>query len=262
MAAAIGAPVFAGGDSVWVEPFIEDYQQIQSLALEPDSPWLQKLWALTDAMVEQASGRYPVAANEFMSPLSALVDLRGNTEFAFDLYDQPLQAAPALKRFTELWCTFVAEQYKRIPAWHGGYPSAQRYLWAPGQTSEFSEDPVFMLSPRFHEQIVMPSHQMVVEQVEYAYIHLHSTQLHTLGTLLGEEDLVAIEFTPDHGESIPDLIPTMAKIREKKPLIVHAFMTAEEMGLIAQQLPPEGLCIISRADTPESAAWLRDAVLS
>ena len=79
--------------------------------------------------------------------------------------------------------------------------------------------------------------------------------------MLEMDDLVAIELTPDHGQEIPDLLPTMAKIRDRKPLIVHAFMTAEEMGLIARELPPEGLCIISRAETPADAARLQDQVL-
>ena len=95
----------------------------------------------------------------------------------------------------------------------------------------------------------MPSHRQVLRQVEYAYIHLHSTQLHTLDQLLELDDLPAIEFTPDYGESIPDLIPTMVKIQTRKPLIVHAFLTAEEMQLIVDQVPPEGLCVIGRANT-------------
>ncbi len=117
-----------------------------------------------------------------------------------------------------------------------------------------------MLSSRFHDEIVMPSHARVVQQVEYPYIHLHSTQLHTLDRLLEMEDLVAIELTPDHGASIPELIPTMAKIQANKPLIVHAFFSAEEMRMIVDRLPPEGLCVIGRADTPDEARRLRDAV--
>ena len=261
LAATVGAAVSAGGDSVWAEPFIEDYGQVQELKVTDDNPWLEVLWRLTDAMVEQAAGRYPVAANEFMSPLSALVDLRGSTEFAFDLYDKPGEAEGALLGFTEIWLDLFSRQYDRIPPWHGGYTSAQRLIWAPGRVSEFSEDPVFMLSPRFHERIVVPSHQRIVEQIEYAYIHLHSTQLHTLDRLLAMEDLAAIEVTPDHGASIPDLIPTLAKIRKAKPLIVHAFFTAEEMRMILDRLPPEGLCVVGRAETPDEARRLRDAVL-
>ena len=89
LAAAVGAPVFAGGDSVWAEPFINDYQDLALIGFSEENPWVRKLRQLTDALVARANGRYPVAANEFMSPLSALVDLRGNTQFAFDLFDRP-----------------------------------------------------------------------------------------------------------------------------------------------------------------------------
>jgi hypothetical protein len=260
LAAAAGAPVYTGGDSVWAEPFFDDYARVAAVEITKDNPWVQKLWQLTDAMVERAGGRYPVAANEFMSPLSALADLRGNTEFAFDLYDNPEGVKQGLAEFTELWSLLVKRQYERIPDWHGGYPSAQRFIWAPGRIAEFSEDPAFMLSPRFHQEIVLPSHREVVRQVEYAYIHLHSTQLHTLDQLLEMDELPAIELTPDHGASISELIPTMVKIQACKPLIVHAFFTTEEMRMIMERVPPEGLCVISRAETPEEARRLRDAV--
>jgi hypothetical protein len=260
LAAAVGAPVVAGGDSVWAEPFIKEYDQLDQIAFSEGNEWVVTLWQLTDALVERARGQYPVAANEFMSPLSALVDLRGNTEFAFDLYDRPEEAKRGLMKFTAVWSDFVHNQYRRIPDWYGGYPSAQRFLWAPGRTIEFSEDPAFMLSPRFHEEIVMPSHREVVRQVEYPYIHLHSTQLHTLDRLLEMEELPAIELTPDHGASIPDLIPTIAKIQARKPVIVHAFFTAEEMRMIVKRIPPEGLCVIGRVETPEDARRLQDGV--
>lgn len=261
LAAAMGASVFVGGDSVWVEASIQQYGGLQNVTLAEDNPWIQKLWRLTDALVAQARGRYPVAANEFMSPLSALADLRGNTQFALDLYDRPAEVKKALAWFTGAWSLLVNQQYQRLPSWHGGYASAQRYLWAPGRIIEFSEDPVFMLSRKFYQDIVMPSHQVVLRQVEFPYIHLHSTQLHTLDRLLEIDDLPAIELTPDYGVVISDLIPTIARIQACKPVIVHGFMSAAEIQIIADRVPPEGLCIIGRADTPGEARQLQDLVL-
>jgi hypothetical protein len=261
LAAAVGADVFVGGDSIWAEPLIQDYGDLARLEFSEDNPWVQRLWQLTDALVAHAAGRYPVAANEFMSPLSALVDLRGNTQLAFDLYDRPDEVQQGLARFTELWSAFVTRQYERIPAWHGGYPSAQRFIWAPGRIVEFSEDPVFMFSPRFHQEIVMPSHRQVVQQVEFPYIHLHSSQLHTLDRLLGMDGLPAIELTPDYGASIADLIPIIAEIQTHKPVIVHAFLSAAEIEMIVDRVPPQGLCVIGRAETPDHARRLRDAIL-
>jgi hypothetical protein len=261
LAAAVGAPVFVGGDSIWAEPFIEDYSALDDLRISQENAWVQKLWELTDALTSHAAGRYPVAANEFMPPLSALADLRGNTEFAFDLYDRPEDVARGMERFTANWSALILAQYERLPAWYGGYTGAQRYIWAPGRTAEFNEDPVFMFSPDFHKRFVLPSHRQVVRQIEYAYIHLHSTQLHTLDPLLDMEELRAIEITPDYGESIRDLLPAIARVQARKPVIVHAFLTAEEMEMIIDNVPPEGLCIISRAESSEDARRLQDAIL-
>ena len=91
------------GDSVWAEPFLEDYDDLAAITLAEDNAWLKKLWALTDALVSHAAGRFPVAVNEFMSPLSAVADLRGNTRFAFDLYDRPDEVVQALNKFTAMW---------------------------------------------------------------------------------------------------------------------------------------------------------------
>ena len=44
LAATVGAAVSAGGDSVWAEPFIEDYGQVQELKVTDDNPWLEVLW--------------------------------------------------------------------------------------------------------------------------------------------------------------------------------------------------------------------------
>ena len=41
LAAAAGAPVFAGGDSVWAEPFIKDYVELDRLGFSEENPWVQ-----------------------------------------------------------------------------------------------------------------------------------------------------------------------------------------------------------------------------
>ena len=63
------------------------------------------------------------------------------------------------------------------------------------------------------------------------------------------------------GESIPDLIPVIARIQAHKPIIVHGYLSAAEMRMIVERVPPEGLCVVSRADTPEEALRLQDAIL-
>ena len=260
LTAAMGQPLHVSGDSIWCKPILDNYSSL-GLAVAEDNEWIQALWALNDALVKHAAGRYPVAAQEIMAPLTALAEVRGNTQLAYDLYDRPAEVQHAMSLLTETWVRLVSAQFKRLPTWHGGHTSAQRYIWAPGRIIEFNEDPAFMFSPRFHQQFIMSSHRELIRHFEYPYIHLHSTQLHTLDHLLKLDALPAIELTPDHGESIPDLIPAIARIQAHKPVIVHGFLSAQEMQMIIARVPPEGLCVVSRADTPEEALRLQDAVL-
>ncbi len=261
LAGAIGQPLRASGDSIWADPILEDYSQIDRLAVSEDNEWIQALWKLTDAVVDQAAGRYPVGANLLAGPLTTLVDARGAQQLALDLYDRPGEVERAMEILTETWARLVSAQFERLPAWHDGYATTERFIWAPGPAIEFNEDPAFMFSPQFHRRFVLPSHRELIRHVEYAFIHLHSTQLHTLDNLLELDELPAIELTPDHGASIGDLIPVISRIQAVKPVIVHAYMSPEDMRMIIEQVNPEGLCVIGRADTPEEALRLQDAVL-
>jgi len=112
MEAAMGASVSLRGDTIWVEPYIRDYDEICGAKVTEENPWVRKLCQLTDELVKSSNGRYPVAANEFMSPLTALVELRGNTNFGFDLYDQPSEIKKALSELNRTWSALLLLQYK------------------------------------------------------------------------------------------------------------------------------------------------------
>jgi len=258
LSAVLGGRLQIKADMIWCERFIDDYGR---LADSKDEGWSELLWALLDGLVERAAGRYPVAPKAVLSPLGILAEVRGNTELAFDLTDRPHEVEAAIDAITDAWVKLALGNFGHIPDWHGGYTSAPRYIWAPGRMIEFDEDPAFMFSPQAHQRFVMPSHRKLMRHFDYPYIHLHSTQLHTLDSLLDLDELAAIELTPDYGESIPDLIPTIARIRERKPVIVHGFMTAEDMRTIVDQVPPEGLCLVSRVDAVEDALRLQDALV-
>lgn len=263
---ALGQPLSIRSENIWGEPFLADYAQFGALAPRVGNPWVEALWRLTDALAARSGGRYPVAVAALLGPLSVLAELRSPTQLAADLYDHPDGVQEAMRLLTEWWVRLVSEHFRHLPQWHGGYTSSTRYLWAPGHIVEFDEDSSFMFSPRTHQRFVMPHHRELVRHLDYAFIHLHSTQLHTLDNLLElapgpSRGLAAIELTPDYGASIPDLIPAIAKVQAKKPVIVHGYLTAEEMRLVMERVPPEGVCLMSRRDTPEEARRLQEQVL-
>lgn len=258
LSAVVGGRLQLKADMIWCERFIDDYGD---LAGGVDEGWTELLFALLDMLSSRSAGRYPIAPKAMLSPLGILAEVRGNTELAFDIVDRPEEVERAMAYLTDEWVKLARSNFDHIPDWNGGYTTAPRYIWAPGTVFEFDEDPAFMFSPDQHRRFVVPSHVEVMRHFDYSYIHLHSTQLHTLDNLLALDEMAAIELTPDHGESISDLVPAIARIRDSKPVLVHGYMAAEEMQEIARRVPPEGLCLISRVDTTEDALRLQDALL-
>lgn len=260
LSGAIGQPLRVKSDNIWGVPCLADYTHLDRLAVSEKNEWIDVLRATTDALVSHAAGRYPVAATPLLGPLSTLAELRGGTQLACDLYDHPNEVKHAMGLLTDTWVRLISSHFEHLPTWHGGYASAMRFVWAPGRTVEFDEDHAFLFSPQRHQQFVMPSHRELNRHFDYAYIHLHSTQLHTLDNLLELDTLAAIELSPDYGASIPDLIPTIAKIQACKPIIFHGYLSAQDIRMVRERVPPEGLCLVSRVDTPEEAVRLQRAL--
>jgi len=262
LSAIFGQPLHIGEETIWDDAILKDYENLDALRLDPGNRWLTVMLQLTSRLVEHAAGRYALGATLLTGPLASLVGLRGALEFGYDVSDQPERVDTALAVVTETWVQVMQQQLSLLPAYQGGYGQPVRLVWAPGHVVEFDEDASYLLSPKLHRRFILPSHQRVVAELPYAYIHLHSSQLHTLDNLLDLEGLRGIELTPDVGSSAVDLIPAIRRVQQRKPVIVHGYLSADEMSAIIESVPPEGVCIASRANTPEEAAQLQESVMA
>lgn len=262
LSAIFGQPLHIGEETIWDEPILRTYENLDALRLDQSNLWLKTLLDLTQRLVEHSAGRYALGATLLAGPLASLVGLRGTIQFGYDVIDQPERVEAALEVVTSTWIQVMKQQLSLLPAYHGGYGQPVRFVWGPGKVVEFDEDSSFLLSPKLHRRLVLPAHRQVVKELPCAYLHLHSSQLHTLDNLLELEGLRAIELTPDVGSSVVELIPAIRRAQVRKPVIVHGYLSAEEINTIIESVPPEGLCIASRADTPDEAAQLQEGVLA
>jgi hypothetical protein len=261
MSAIFGQPLHIGEETIWDEPILKGYDQLDQLRFDPNNKWLQALTELTRKLVEHAAGRYCLGVTLLTGPLASLVGLRGAIDFGYDVCDQPDRVEAALGIVTDTWIQVTQCQFGLLPAYHGGYGQPARLLWATGPLVEFDEDSSFLFSPKRHRQLVLPAHRQLLSQLTCSYLHLHSTQLHTLENLMELDELAGLEFTPDVGSPVVNLIPAIRRALTRKPVIVHGYLSVEDINAIIESVPPEGLCIIGRADSPEEAAQLQGAVM-
>jgi hypothetical protein len=77
-------------------------------------------------------------------------------------------------------------------------------------------------------------------------IHLHSVSLHTVPSLLAEDAVRGIEITIEDeasGPSLKAMIPVLRDILSCKALLLHGPLTDDELKLLLDELPSDGLGI-------------------
>lgn len=260
--AMAGCPIKRDADNLWSLPAPDDWGQLEGLRFDPSNCWYQRQLELTRALVRHAAGRYPVSAGQLMlGPVDMMMQVRGQERLALDLYDAPEKVRILGKRCVELCVAAIQAISAAVPMYLGGRAGTGRYFWAPGELVETAEDISFMMSPVLHRQFAVPVHQMLGQHFPYTMVHLHSAQLHTVSNLLDVEEIAAIEITPDFGEDMVPKLSIMARILARKPLLIHGVMSVASAKEIMRTLPPRGLALIFRCDTPADAARILGTLL-
>jgi hypothetical protein len=259
--AILGLPVYINKDSIWSGPTQISWQEIFTSCELKNNPWLDKLLELSALMVRQVGGEYPMSTLITPGASVILSELRGLMDFVYDLIDSPDIVEKAFKAVTGAYLKILNLYFETVPAWHGGYGSETRFVWAPGRMIEYDEDSNYLFSPELHQRFILPSHKLVAKEIEYAYCHLHSTQLHTLDNLLADDQIANYELCPDEGYDIEKIIQVLRKIQKKHCVITHAFFSVEDVNAIIESVQPEGLYIAIRVKTIEEADAMKEEIM-
>lgn len=249
-----GCAVSRSVDNFWVNPAARASEGSDSIRYNPSDRWLTRLIEMTEALKLRSGGRFPVGVGPLMvGPADIMMEWRGREPLALEMYDDP-EKVLSLGRACASLCIEATERLLSVAgSCAGGYCGTSRYLWAPGKMVETSEDITFMLSPETHRRFVVPLHEQIGREFPYTVIHLHSKQLHTVPNLLELPEIGAIEITPDFGEDMRPYVPVMAKILERKSLILHGVMTVDSVKEMARVLPSRGFAMFCRCDSPAQA---------
>ncbi len=260
--AMAGCAVSRAADNFWVNPVRGGWDQLPSIRFDPANRWYRRLVEMTQALQDRSAGRFPVGIGPLMGgPADMMMEWRGREALAIELYDAPGRVLELGEACANLSADAAERLFEAAGSFQGGYCGTSRYLWAPGKMVETSEDISFMLSPAAHHRFVVPLHREIGRRFPYTVLHLHSAQLHTVPNLLEVPEIRAIEITPDFGEDMRPHIPLMARILERKSLILHGIMTVDAIKEMVQALPSRGFALFCRSDSPAQARELLSALL-
>ena len=249
-------------DNVLGEEQHLSWDEALAVRLDHQNPWFKKYVEFAQALVEKAEGRFPVSHGAELGPTDLHAVLRGHNESIIDLVDEPEKSAKLLWRLGEILREITEEIWKRLPLFHGGYFDAQYSLWAPGPIIRMQEDATAVLSPEIYRKLVQPVDRRLARHFASSFIHLHSTSMYLLEDFLEIEEIKCFEINIDVcGPPAKKMLPYFQRVQKaKRPLLIRASLTPDEMRLLLGSLEPSGLFLYVMANSMEEVETLKPLI--
>jgi hypothetical protein len=252
--AILGNPVRATiqGGSMRTSTWVRQWSDWESRRVRRDEGWLDALRRLTELLAARSAGRRAVVHTLMRGPSDLAEAVLGPELMCLSLFEHQAELRRFLEEATETFLAILFAQLERIPRVNGGYVHPYG-IWAPGAVVRTQCDASVLLSPRHYGRWFLPYDERISAAVDYSLIHLHSCSLHVVDELLKVERPQAIQVTIETGPNVPtlaQLVPIFRRILGAKPLIADGPMTEDELHMLQDELPADGLCIIAR-----QAAW-------
>lgn len=259
--AMLGCPVRAYRTTLYPEPFLDSWENLEEVSFSLDNPWFHKLMEFTRSMVERFGSRFPICIATLRGPGDMIASLRGRQEICLALYDKPAEIKVLAARCARMWIEVAKAVLEIIPPYASGYVNRFQ-VWTPGTTSLPHIDFSSLISREMFQQFLLPYEREIVNSFDYPIYHTHESSLHVVDDLLEMENVAAIEVAVDEpGPPRLKLIETLARMQQKKPIIVQGQFRKSEMAELADALSPRGLWLTFVVETleeaQESIAWAR-----
>lgn len=248
--AYLGSRIFVSSKAktVWAKPYKNIPESIDDLDKSLQPEWLRKLVECTKINVSNLPEGVFACESLLRGPADCLEAIIGASEMCMWILDQPEKMSVFLEWITERVIELHSAQLNVTPRFESG--SFNRYrIWGPGKNIVTQADVSSLVSPGHFRKLMLPHYDRLSESFDTSTIHFHSCAYQHVDALMEIKSLDAIEWAMDPvGPSLEDMIPIFQKILKEKCLILMNITTEEEVDMLLNKLPHEGLCIIKRKE--------------
>ena len=245
MEAIVGCPIRISIGSIWSEPFLEDWGDMEKLKLSGDNPWFEKLVEFTRLLAErEGENGYPIVQPLLRGPIDIAAAVLGDEQTCMAVYDYPDEFRRLLEIATGVFIEVAKARLAFTPKFCAGYLSSYG-IWTPGTVVRTQADNSVLVSPQTYRDFLLPCAERIFDSFDYPLIHLHSGGLHIVEVLLDSEKLRAIQVSLDYpaGPPVSESLPILKNINEQKPLFITGAVTEGELEQLQKTLSPRGLCM-------------------
>ena len=152
----LGSRIRATENSLWAEPWVEDWTLLPAQIDLDNNVWFQKYIEFTKILTKHSQGRFYVGQSVLRGPSDILFSLRGHSRAILDFFEFPGEVKRGLKLTSDVYREVISRQQKIVPKFEEGYGLGYFYLWAPRPCVWLPEDASAMLSPRLYQEFLCP----------------------------------------------------------------------------------------------------------
>lgn len=264
MEAMLGCRIGATGESMWAEHWMENWEEVEGLYLNPDNPWFKKFVEFVDVLVEHAQGRFPVGQPILRGPSDIVGAIIGQSRFPLEIYDNPEKIRKLAQVATKAFVEVVATLQKHAAPFHGGYSIGFYHLWTPGHCIWYQEDLSALMSPTSFRELIRDFGVEICRYAPYNAIHVHPSSFFVLDEILSIKELSVVEINKDvGGPTIADMLAEFRKVLAAgKKLIVWGALDHQDLQAVMEELPRRNIYLDIVAETVEEAKGLMETVKS
>jgi hypothetical protein len=226
-------------DTSWVEPFVEDWDDLSPLTADPENKWWKGIIELAKLGAEKGEGKFLISNTDTHSNLDCMSAIRSPARLCMDLIENPDGVLRAVKWVDALYkpaYDAISEAGKMTERGSTSWLD----MYSDGRTQVIQCDFCYMISPEHFRKFALPSLEHEMSCLDNATYHLDGAgELAHLDDFLAIPHLHTIQWVPGAGNlSAAHWVDLLQKI-QKAGKGVHISVTPDELKAVYKELAPE-----------------------
>lgn len=260
-AAYLGSRVHPRKDTVWFEPFVQNWVT-DNYTFDPESVWWKKTKQITSYLTDKCKDECIVSITDLSGVADIMAHLRGTENLCLDLIETPEAVKQVRDYILKVWHNCFEELYQITQKGSQG-STCWLDLWAPGRQMILQCDFSTLLSPFMFEEFFLPEIEEQSRSIEYPIYHLDGPdEIRHLDALLSIAELKAVQWVPNPGEGQVNRWLSMFKKIQKAGKSIYFAVAPwyntdwHDIAYALEELSPEGLFIDAVCSSEEEADWI------